>query len=184
MTPPDDPKKRGLFMSDAERATIGSRVRANTPAKGVPMEAAPNSPWHQEDTGVHTDAQVFRALKELHGEIEQNKLEAANAHGALKHEVVSLNKRIDGLEGKLDDVNTVALLTAGKIDVLLEDRRARSPSGEMRAAAKETLAEQVLAEQRSASDHRRAVKLKLIGGIIAVLTSGVVLGAIVQGLRS
>jgi hypothetical protein len=153
---------------------------------GVPAEN-----WREEPTGVHTDAQVFRALKALGEEVKtigsdltQNKLEAARAHGALKSEVAQLSKRMDATDGKLDDVATLSATVSGKIDVLLADRRGRSSSSETRGVIKETLAERVLAEQQAAAAHSRAVRLKLLGGVIAVLTSGAVIGAVIHWVAS
>lgn len=122
-----------------------------------------------ERTDVHSaDAQVFRAIKALGSEMQANKLEAARAHGALKLEVAEVKK-------DLAENTKATARVEGKIDVLLADRRSASPSSQ-RNAAKEVLAEQVLAEQRSKSAFSRKVWLILIGGAVTLVTSGAFVG--------
>jgi len=163
-------------MSDADRALGTLAQRRKTPAPGVPV------PWHEETTAVHTDAQVFRALKSLHGELQANKSEAARAHGALKKDLddfkATVSKEIDGVkttvnafDGKLDRVAESSAETAGAVKAMLT-QRSRSPSGETRAVAKETLAEHVLASAREDKRFSRKVWLQIIAGAIALLTSG------------
>lgn len=159
------------------------KERPVTSPTGIPAQD-----WHDEPTGVHTDAQVFRAVKKLGEELAQNKIEAARAHGALKSEVAAVEKKIDALDEKLSgkiDAAVVNIATvSGQMSVMLSDRRGRSPSSETRATVKETLADQVLAEQRAAAAHSRAVRLKLLGAALGVLTSGAVIGAVIHWVAS
>lgn len=134
-------------------------------------------------TGVHTDPQVFRAVKGIYDELQESKRQAAAAHGALKQEVTALDKKVDTLAGKLDDVMVATATVSGKMDVMLATRT-RSPSSETRMVVREQLAEQVLAEQKAERDHSRAVRLKIIGGVIGVLTSGAVIGAFIHWVAS
>jgi hypothetical protein len=158
-------------MSDADRA-LASLTQRRTPSSGVP------TPWHEEHTGVHTDAQVFRALKSLHGELQANKAEAAKAHGALSQRVAALDTKVAGIETtvgkfdeKLDRYAESGAKTAGAVEAMLT-QRSRTPSGETRAVAKEALAEQVLASAREDKRFSRKVLLQLIAGAIALVTSG------------
>lgn len=172
MSPP--PVKRP-GMSDADRALVG---RHNTPASGVPRED-----WHEEPTGVGTDAQVFRALKSLHGEIQANKVEAAKAHGALKQELVAAHgslkseltehaKSVDGRLTKQDGVlaeQTVMISRmAGQLDVLVPMARSKSPSAETKAIVDKAV-------KASGTAWWRSVVFKLISGAIAIVSSAVFL---------
>jgi len=168
----DRPPRPGS-MSDADRALAALTQRRNTPATGTVT-----TPWHEEHTGVHTDAQVFRALKSLHGELQANKAEAAKAHGALSARVTALDAKVSGIERtvtgfdqKLDQVAVSSAKTAGAVEVLA-NQRSRSPSGETRAVAEETLAKQVLADARDGRGFSRKVWLAIIAGAITFLTSG------------
>src|SRR5690348_15181375 len=132
----DRPPRPGS-MSDADRA-LASLTQRRTPSSGVP------TPWHEEHTGVHTDAQVFRALKSLHGELQANKIEAAKAHGALSQRVASLDTKVAGIETtvgkfdeKLDRVAENSAETTGAVKAMLA-QRSRTPSGETKAVAKIT----------------------------------------------
>ena len=117
--------------------------------------AAPQSVF-QETTDVHNpDAQVFRAIKALGNELEANKLEAARAHGALKAEVVAVKRDVAEIKSELATNTRATSRVEGKIDVLMTDRRPAHQSSEQRAIAKEVLADQVLAEQRSRNEYSR-----------------------------
>lgn len=158
-------------MSDADRA-LATLAQRRTPSTGVP------TPWHDETTGVHTDGQVFRALKALHGEMEANKAAAAKAHGALSARVTALTAKVEGIEKtvggfdqKLDRVAENSAETAGAVKAMLS-QRSRPPSGETRAVAKEALAEQVLAEAREGKRFSRKAILMILGGVIGLVTSG------------
>lgn len=162
--------KRPGTMSGDDRALSGLAERRQTPASGVPVV-----PWHNEDTGVHTDPQVFRAMKGLHEEIQASKREAANAHSALRTELTArIDKletesirRSDKLEGKLDDTNTLAATVSGKMDVLLATRRDRSSSSETRTVVTQTIAERILDDDMDRRRTRRKFWLTVAKGLFS-----------------
>jgi hypothetical protein len=139
--------------------------------------------WHQEDTDVRTDAQVFRALKEIHVEIEQNKLEAANAHGALKAEVVQLKDTVTTMskafDERLDKHGLMMERMAGQLDVLVPAYR----QDDARAMVNEAVTEEIKKQdQFSTKKFKHDLALKLVGGGIAILTSGAFVALIVRWL--
>lgn len=95
-----------------------------------PADGAPLEPWHEEPTGVHTDVQVFRAVKALGEELQKSKTEAAKAHGALKQEVAQFKTAVDG---RLTKQDLVLERMAGQLDVLVPMARKRPPSAESKA---------------------------------------------------
>lgn len=143
------------------------------PKELPPAEGAPIQPWHEEPTGVHTDAQVFRAVKALGEELQANKLEAARAHGALKQEVAELGKTVDARLTKQDTVlasqNVTLSRMAGQLDVLVPSYRSRPSSTETKAIVDKAL-------ETSGLKFRREIVLKLVGGAVALVTSGAFLG--------
>ena len=145
----------------------------------------------EEPTQVGTDVQVFRAVKALHTRINQSEAEAKRSHGELQQEVVGLTSAVGRLDGKQDEQSKILHSLAGKMEIVVSDRqlaqRSRSPSSITRAAAdaaKVTIAEQVLLEQRAERSYSRKVKLLIVGGIISLLTSGAVIGAIIHSLTA
>jgi stress response protein YsnF len=130
----------------------------------------PAQDWHEEPTGVHTDAQVFRAVKKLGEELEANKREAAKAHGALKQEVAELAKSVDT---RLTKQDLVLERMAGQMDVLVPIKRSRSDSSETRAIAADVVA-------KSTMQFRRDVVLKIVTGLF----SAGVLGAFIHWVAS
>lgn len=136
-----------------------------TPVRGL----ATVEDWREEPTGVGTDAQVFRAVKKLGEELEANKVEAAKAHGALKKEV---SERIDGVEKRLTKQDLVLERMAGQMDVLVPLTRAKSPSAENKAID-ERIQKHATTEK---AKFRRDLILKLVGGAVALVTSGAFLG--------
>lgn len=136
------------------------------PKERAPAEGAPTAPWHEEPTGVHTDAQVFRAVKALGEELEASKKQAAAAHGALKQEVVDLAKHVDG---RLNKQDLMLERISGQMDVLVPMKRSRSDSKETKAMVDEALA-------NSATKFRRDLILKLVGGAVTLITSGAFIG--------
>lgn len=161
-------------MSDGDRALSGLS-RRRTPVDGIPQR-----PWHEENTGVHTDTQVFHALKSLHGELQANKVDAAKAHGALSAKVATLAGEVSGIrttvgdfDKKLDRVAESSAKAAGALEIIAPIvARSKSPSTDPHAAAKETLADHVLAAARADRSFSRKVWLKIITGAIAFATSG------------
>ena len=148
------------------------KERPLTPAEGAPISA-----WHEEPTGVHTDAQVFRGLKALGEEMQKNKLEAAKAHGALKTELVDLKTTVDQRLTKQDTVlanqNVVLSRMAGQLDVLVPMARTRPTSSETKAIVDKAL-------KTSATTFRRDLILKIVGGVF----SAGVLGALIHWMAS
>lgn len=143
------------------------------PKELAPVEGAPLQPWHEEPTGVHTDAQVFRAVKALGEEMQANKLEAARAHGALKTEISEFKTAVDARLTKQDTVlasqNVTLSRMAGQLDVLVPRYRARPSSSETKAIVDKAI-------ETSTTKFRRDVILKLVGGVVALVTSGAFLG--------
>lgn len=129
-------------------------------------EGAPVQPWHEEKTDVHGDSQVFRALKALGSEIESNKLEAARAHGALKTELVAFK---DSVDERLTKQDIALARIGGQMDVLVPMKRNRPSSSETKAIVNEAL-------EKSGTKFRRDLILKVVGGVVALGTSGAVLG--------
>lgn len=112
-------------------------------------QAAPDKPWHEEPTGVHTDTQVFRAIKGLRDELQDSKVQAANAHGALKAEVAALSGRVAKQDEKLDSVTRTVDRMDGKLDVMLADRRPAATTQQRTVAvAVETLLTDKVNEQQ------------------------------------
>lgn len=142
----------------------------------VPKErpaAEHSKPWHEEPTGVHTDAQVFRGLKALGEEIQANKLEAARAHGALKTELVDFKTTIDTRLTKQDTVlasqNVVLSRMAGQLDVLVPMARPRPSSSETKAIGEQAVA-------AAGVTFRRNLILKIVTGVVTLVTSGAFIG--------
>ena len=154
-------------MSGDDRALVGAAKR-RTPVEGVPQRQ-----WHEETTGVHTDPQVFHALKSLHGEMQANKREAAQAHGALRKDLdafkTSVSTTLGGFDEKLDRVAESSARTAGAVEVLAQ-QRSRTPSTDTRTVAAavvtETLATHVL-EERKATRAERIERWKFAGKVAA-----------------
>jgi hypothetical protein len=149
------------------------RFVRKTPPAGIAAQiadGAPSQPWTEEPTGVHTDAQVFRAVKALGEELAQNKIEAAKAHGALKQEVHELAK---GVDGRLTKQDHVLARMAGQLDVLVPMARPRPDSSETKAIVSKALAS-------SSTTFRRDLILKIATGVF----SAGVLGALVHWLAS
>lgn len=136
------------------------------PAGGVPVEGAPMQAWTEEPTGVHTDAQVFRAVKKLGEELQESKRQAAAAHGALKQEVADLAKSVDR---RLTAQDMTLNRMAGQLDVLVPMKRSRPDSSEMRDIVAQTVAEH---ETVTGDKFRRDLILKIVGGGITLVTSG------------
>jgi hypothetical protein len=151
-------------MSDRRDIRI-PKERPMTPAEGAPVQS-----WHEEKTGVHTDVQVFRAVKALGEELAENKIEAAKAHGALKQEVHELAKSVDGRLTKQD--NVLARM-AGQLDVLVPMSRQRPDSSETKAIVSKALA-------TSSTTFRRKLILTIASG---VFSAGAV-GALIHWLAS
>lgn len=147
------------------------------PKELAPAEGAPLQPWHEEPTGVHTDAQVFRAVKALGEEMQANKLEAARAHGALKTEISEFKAVVDARLTKQDTVlasqNVTLSRMAGQLDVLVPRYRARPSSSETKAIVDKAI-------ETSTTKFRRDVILKVVGGLF----SAGVLGALVHWMAS
>jgi LmbE family N-acetylglucosaminyl deacetylase len=149
-----------------------------TPAAGVPVPSAPvNIDWREETTGVHTDAQVFRAVKKLGDELEANKREAAKAHGALKQELhemaTKVDQRFEAFDTRLTKQDLVLERMAGQLDVLVPMKRSRPDSAEIHKAVDKAL-------ETSGTKFRRDLILKIVGGAIALVTSGAFIGWMVS----
>jgi len=169
------PKLPGRLPTNPDRDFLGPHRRKVTPLGGVPT----TTPWHQEDTGVHTDTQVFRAMKGLHDELEKNKEEAARAHGALKGEVNRLSGHITELDKKVDVISLQAATMSGKMDVMLAMQRDnRSPSSSVQRTVTDVIAAHIVTEDAAAKKFKRALILKIAGGLF----SAAVLGALVTYL--
>jgi hypothetical protein len=141
-----------------------------TPASGVPAED-----WREEPTGVGTDAQVFRAVKKLGDELAANKLEAAKAHGALKKELTEFKTSVDSKLTKqdeiLDELHERSVRQGAQLDILVPmatNARSRPNSAETRAIAAEAVEKHATT---TATKFRRDLVLKVVGGIIAIVTS-------------
>lgn len=160
----DDPRPRRLQTAN-DRDAAARRDRSG----------APEAPWHEEATGVHTDGQVFRALKGLRDDLEANKVEAARAHGALKAEVVALASTVAKQGEKLDDVTTTAARMEGKLDVMLADRRPAS-------STQQRVVETLLTDKVNAEAHKRERVTIGWRGLINVISSPPVIAGLAAGL--
>lgn len=132
--------------------------RSSTSPKGTPVIVPHEDPDFEEDTGVGTDVQVFRAVKAVHKRIDESEAKAAKAHGMLTQEVTGLKSEISRIKtdvtglkiafkeqvAKQDASSAVVNKLDGKMDVLLAVHRNRSVSSETRTVVTETLAERIL----------------------------------------
>lgn len=163
-------------QSQADRDLASERARKD-------RDAAPDRAWHEEATGVHTDTQVFRALKgmrdELRDELHASKTEAARAHGALKAEVLQLATKVERQDAKLDAVTTTTARMEGKLDVMLADRRPAGTSSQQRTVSVvEKLATAVIDDKLDGERHRRERVTAVWRSIWALVSSPAVAVAI------
>jgi hypothetical protein len=159
----------GMPDMSRDRDVRVPKERAISSSEGAPMQ-----PWHEEPTGVHTDAQVFRAVKALGEELQESKRQAAAAHGALKQEITQTRSDFDARLTKQDATmaghGQMLHRMAGQLDVLVPmGGRSKSDSAEMRGIADKAIA-------ASATKFRRDLILKLVSGAVALVTSGAFLG--------
>lgn len=143
--PTRKPRRAASIMGDDERVAAGA-VHRRTPPRGIEIFDA------EERTGVHTDVQVFRAVKKLGTRVE------------------AIGDHVKSIDAKLDRVAEEGANVAGQVKVLADDRRNKSPSSLIRAVQETTtvtLAERVLDDQHDEKKFRRRLILKLvsIGGL-------------------
>lgn len=133
----------------------------------------------EEKTGVHTDVQVFRAVKHLHKRINESEAAAAKSHGELKTEVsalkdgfVALKEVTEKQDEKLDKVAEAQAKIVGYIEGQRDeaDRRAKSPSSMLRMVQETTtttLAGKIVDDQLKAREWWRTQTAKIIGSALA-----------------
>jgi hypothetical protein len=150
-----------LPVSDGGRTNADRDIYyAKTPARGVPI----GDFSAEEVTGVHTDPQVFRAVKQL------------------RHEQDKLTDKVERIDHKLDNVAESNAMVVGKLEILTTTlNRPRTLSSDIRMIQQTTtatLAEKVLDDHKESKRFSRAVILKIVTGVF----SAGVLGAVVMWL--